>query len=359
MSTTTVCTECGARLPVGSTQCDLCGTTVTADTPATPPPAEAQGDGAFCNACGWKNPLGARFCSQCGQPLQTLGEAPIPPTTPAPSLPPPADAEDIVEDTPGDLGRQIVLIVGAGILLVVMLYVITIVSGNGSFNPTVTGSNSGGGVVGTAPPTAATTPTDAPSPFGEITPALAEQVTALEDQIDATSGAEQTQLKRELVNLLIGSGRPDLAANVQEEVAQATNAPVDWERAGMLLFEWMDALPNSAIKTAVAQRTITAIERVLQERPNDLDLRATLGWAALYDPSNPMRAITETNAVLEQDPNHVQANFNRGQMLLQIGRVDEALAQFEKLLTIVEPTSATHQQVSALITQLQNADSGS
>jgi len=260
------------------------------------------------------------------------------------------------EATQGELGRQITLIVGAGVLLVIMLYVITIVSGSGSFNPTVTGSNAGGGVVGTTPPDASINARP-PSVFGELTPALAEQVSALEDEIDASSGDAQTQLKRELVNLLIGSGRPDLAANVQEEIAQTTSDTRDWERAGMLLFEWMDALPDIPVKTAVAQRTVAALDRVLEAEPNNHDVRATLGWAALQDPTAPMRGITETNAVLEQDPNHVRANFNRGQMLLQIGRVEQALEQFEKLLTIVEPTSATHQQVSALVRQLRNTES--
>ncbi|MEM1096664.1 MAG: tetratricopeptide repeat protein [Bacteroidota bacterium] len=263
------------------------------------------------------------------------------------------ETEEEPEATQSELGRQIVLIVGAGILLVIMLYVITIVSG--SFNPTVTGSNAGGGVVGTTPPDASIN-SRPPSVFGELTPALAEQVSALEDEIDATSGDDQTQLKRELVNLLIGSGRPDLAANVQEEIAQATSDTRDWERAGMLLFEWMDALPDIPVKAAVSQRTVAALDRVLDAEPDNHDVRATLGWAALHDPTAPMRGITETNAVLAEDPNHVRANFNRGQMLLQIGRVEQALEQFEKVLTIVEPTSATHQQVSALVRQLRNTE---
>ncbi|MEM6646225.1 MAG: hypothetical protein AAF730_08225 [Bacteroidota bacterium] len=287
-----------------------------------------------------------------------MARPPSPPAATAPAVPVSNNgegAEDESEATQGELGRQIVLIVGAGILLVIGLYVITIVSG--SFNPTVTGSNAGGGVVGTTPPNAGAT-ANAPAVFGDLTPGLAEQVSTLEDQIDAATGEEQTQLKRELVNLLIGSGRPDLAANVQEEIAEATKDTRDWERAGMLLFEWMDALPQSAVKTAVAQRTVAALDVVLQVEPDNHDARATLGWAALNDPTAPMRGITETNTVLDQDPNHVQANFNRGQMLLQIGRVEQALEQFQKLLTIVEPSSATHQQVSALVRQLESSEGG-
>jgi cytochrome c-type biogenesis protein CcmH/NrfG len=69
----------------------------------------------------------------------------------------------------------------------------------------------------------------------------------------------------------------------------------------------------------------------------------------MYDGVNPMRAIDEINHVLEQDPDHLQANFNRGIMLAQIGRTDQALEQFERVLSLAEAGTPAYQRASEAI----------
>lgn len=380
------CESCGAWLKPATTVCDLCGEPVAhmeeaeeaavandaeksiaaqstepaplisrdpalASTASTETPA-----GVFCNQCGWKNPLGARFCSRCGSPLQELEEgsaAAVPASTSRPPVaaadrppsrpPEPSQPTEDKEASQAELGKQITIIVGAGVMLVILLYAITMMSAG--FNPTVSGSNAGG-----PPSNLAVTPPafqeDAPLP-----PQVATRVDELQAELEGLEGEAQTSKQIELVNLYIGAGRPDLAAVVQEEVATAMNTPDAWARAGNLYYDWMDVLEGPR-KTEVARLTIAAYDKVLAMQPDNLDVRATKAIAHLYDPSNPMAAIEETNAVLEADPNHIQANFNRGLMLMQINRTEAAREQFEKLKTIVGEASPLYEQAEAIIQSL-------
>lgn len=381
MADVRICVSCGARLKSGAVVCDLCGEPVDVTgvasehessedvEPAALSVAEVSSEeaasgeaeilgseGVFCNQCGWKNPSGARFCSRCGSKLQIVEGAERPGPQRAavrPAVPPKAsgqadsvtEGQDSGEASQGELGKQITIIVGAGVMLVILLYALTMMSAG--FNPTASGSNTGG------PPTdLAATPQlqeNAPLP-----PQIASRVSEIETELQTADGEAKLSKQIELVNLFIGAGRPDRAAVVQEEVAQVQNTPEAWTRAGNLFYDWMDALEGPR-KTEIAKRTIAAYDNVLEQQPDNLDVRATKAIAHLYDPSNPMAAIQETNTVLEADPNHIQANFNRGLMLMQINRVDAAREQFEKLKTIVGEESPLYEQAEAIIQSLGQA----
>ena len=86
----------------------------------------------------------------------------------------------------------------------------------------------------------------------------------------------------------------------------------------------------------------------------NLDVRTDMAIAYLYDPENAMMAIQETNKVLESDSLHIQANFNRGIMLTQINRRDQALEQFEKVKRIIgDSEDPVFQRASDAIARLQ------
>lgn len=356
------CSECGARLTPGAETCDLCGWPVEA-LPAeaaveeppladdAPAPAEAAAPGVFCHQCGWHSPPEARFCARCGTRLQDLGGAvpAAPPAVPAataarptgaPALPPAPAAPP--PDQRG-VSRQVGIIVGAGVLLVVALFLVTAVSKE---RPSATPPP--------ATPTSETAPPIEAGTLPPLDPALAQQVGALEAEIEQLDGAARVQKQRERVGLLYNAGRLDHAALAQREIAEAGDVTDDWRRAGDVFYDWMVTL-EGAQKVAAALQAVAAYQRVLEREPDNQDVRADMATAYLNS-NNPMQGVAEVKRVLEANPDHLQARFNYGVMLSMIGRVEQAVEQFEHVKTLVEPDSRYYQQAEDAIRALQQSD---
>ncbi len=369
------CPECGARLAEAAEVCDLCGLPVEgasakhapaakrapaaqkgtpAPAEAAPPPPSVAADrpppppgAVHCNQCGWRNPPGARFCSMCGERLQELAPASAPPVRPPVATPPPAAptaAPAAVAAAPAErkaVSRQVGIIVGAGVLLVLALFLVTAVSKSPPDTPTTTQPATPSAIEpGSLPPL--------PEP-------LAAQAEALEADIDGLSGEEKIARQRELVSLLFGAGRLDRAALEQQKIAEAQDAPEDWKRAGDLFYDWMVTLEGPR-KVEAAQQAIAAYQRVLAVDPDNLDVRTDMATAFLSS-NNPMQGVTEIKRVLETDPNHLHAVFNYGIMLSMIGRREQAIEQFEKVKTLVDQDSRYYQQADEAIRLIQQGGS--
>ncbi len=353
------CIACGARLKPGQTRCDLCGHRVGAPAPGDEGnPAMSSGvpvvdevvesEGAFCNECGWKNPAGARFCSRCGSPLQVGAVAPD-----APALPPDAATSEATRaPEPEGIGKRLGLLLGSALLLVAALFALSVVLGDGPSEADMQPN-------ATQPPPDAQLPNDEPLPAGSVTGVFAELsseatglVSQLEDEIDAATGAERAAAQRRMVDLLIGFGRPDLAAQAQSDLARETDDPIAYERAGDLYSEWLDLL-DAGSRAPIAQRAVGMYDAARERGQNSLDLRARQSWALQYDSSSdPMRAIQETLGILEEDSLHIGGNFNRGWMNLQIGRPQEAKRYFARIVRVAGADSPQGRNASQIIDQI-------
>ncbi len=382
------CPECGARLAKGAERCDLCGSPVADASPLSDEPGngdipdpdtsraptteggagDAAGSGVYCTACGWRNPAAAKFCSRCGTELEQL-PTPSPsdpsraagPAAPSSASPPPG-TKPAAPDAPGEpgeassesdpgkssVGLHVAILVGLSVLVVIALYMITVISKQQA---------------DTNAESAVRTPADVRSravieeyeaiPIGDR---FAPVVDSLRSVMASAEGSAAYASHRELVEFLADVGRIDRAAIEQQRLARQTDDVDDWRRAGNLLRDWMESVNNER-RTDVALIAIEAYENVLDEAPDDLDARADLGWAYQYDPQNPMEAIEQTNLVLEQDPDHLAANFNRGVFLLRINRIDDAVDQFERVGELAEADSPYAQRAASWIRTIREQES--
>lgn len=365
------CPECGARLATGARRCDLCGASLEAQNVDPEPNADERGpvgagrssggapedDGSdasvpgetdsgevFCNACGAANAAGSNYCSQCGEPLRR--SAPRPSAVPAPPSAVPASPAEARRSEPttasaddaegrSALTQKVGVLIGLAVLVVVALYMITVVSKQRA----PAGSES----IASAPAETRSASIIREREAVPISENFRDRVDSLRSVIDGADPAESVQARRQLVDFLIGIGRIDRAAIEQQRVARITDEAPDWKKAGNLLFDWMEATePDS--KSRVALLAIDAYKQVLQQRPDDLDARADLGWVYQYDPQNPMEAIRHTNLVLEENPEHLTANYNKGVFLMRINRIDDALKQFERVKVIAGADSPYYRQ---------------
>ena len=291
-----ICMDCGARIAADADRCELCGS-LRSDTVAAPQ-------------------SGASGTSE--------------------------------EARLGSLGVRVAMLVGIPVLIVIALFMITEMSRQ-QVQPEVA-------------PTAAM-PAEMRSAavideFESIPVAgqYAPVVDSLQALVRSGDGTIALEAQRELVRFMAEIGRIDRAAIEQQRLARRTGMTADWRHAGTLLYAWMEAVYNER-KTDVALLAIEAFGKVLEQNPDDVDIRADLGWAYQYDPQNPMEAIRQTNLALEQDPDHLAANYNRAVFLLRINRINEALEQFGRVVALAEDGSVYERQAEAWIRTIrENAE---
>lgn len=320
-----VCAECGARFLAESGRCDLCGWPVGKSVVRRP--KENQPGGIYCNLCGWESPSASNFCSQCGAKLQNMSAKRPPPPQPPKPRKRPANVESGV-------GMQVFTIVGLGVFLVAVLFIVTVVSKRVSppQQPTLSAAPS-------------TTEASSQSPLSDQ---LASRINELDMAIESDTSALSLVLKREKIYVLVEGGRPGMAAEVQSEIAEETGLAADWKTAGDLYYEWMADEPEPQIRSFAADQAVRAYQRILEMNPNDLDVRTDMATAYL-NTGSPMLGVTEIKKVLEEDPNHLNANFNYGLMLARINRTEEAVTQLERVLTLSPDSTSMHYQRAAML----------
>ncbi|HEY5565009.1 MAG TPA: zinc-ribbon domain-containing protein [Rhodothermia bacterium] len=360
MSKTQVCDTCGAA--VSSDRCDLCGTPLaevqTEEKVAMKPALESAAvevnhqparqvaavsakmpDKQVCPTCGAANRGDARFCDQCGEKLEGLApvkiEAQREPGPPRPKVTrKPTEAR---EPQP-----RIGLYVTAAIAAVIALYLLSVFTGGPSATTPA---------VQPSAPAAASSGADIDAYLPEdagLANSLSDTKAAIAGETDLT---RKQALLEELVQSYAGAGRLDLAGRQQEALAAELNTSEAWATAGNMHFDWMEG-QSGPERVKAAQRAARAYEKALEFDGSNLDVRTDLGVAYLNDPSSPMLAIQNTNQVLEADSNHVQANFNKGVMLAQIGRTDEAIRLFRKVMQLSAPGEPAHERAKQVLSQL-------
>ena len=373
-----MCPECGARLEKGAEQCDLCGAPQEWTISAAEPSPDFEDQGAArtspggdeaapvhttshgsqgelsCQSCGWENPHDARFCSQCGARLQN--ETRLAPTG-ARSLSRrvrPADERAAGSTTrPRDdaaLGQHIAVLVGLAVLIVVALFLITVVS-----KERPEAGQDGTDAVPAAARAASVIQDHEAIPIDEQ---HRGRVDSLLSAVESEQTLASMEARHQLVEFLIDIGRIDRAAIEQLRLAELSEDVNDWRTSGNLLLDWME-VSDSESRTQIALLAIDAYKRVLERQPDDLEARADLGWAYQYDPQNPMEAIRQTNIVLEQDADHLMANYNKGVFLMRINRIDQALDQFERVKDLAGRESRYYEQADMWITTIRQSQDAS
>ena len=409
------CPSCGAPLSEEASTCGLCGKPVPSDTPEAPdeptdepapepvPTEDGEGtsedEGVYCNACGWENPIDARYCSQCGEQLQDFPEGARPVMADLPRGP--SDVDDTSEPEPAaagsddsaeqeqksGIGATAGWIVGGALVAVLALFIVDALSddmewgdddpepaaqapgmsdapmqgGEGSEPAPMNGDMNGEApAMGDAPDRATGLPGDQDlstlvSEYGdEDVPAeLEERAERLRQEIETVgAGPEQVEQKQEIVELYASAGHIGRAALAQHDMAEMTNMPEHWRRTGDMLYSWMEAFEGEPVSATIANHVVEAYQEVLEQDPDNLDVRTDMATAYLQT-NQPMRGVDEINRVLEEDPDHFQARFNRGIMLTMIGRVDEAIGEFERVQEIVGPESPYYDQANQAIETIQ------
>ncbi|HEX7069675.1 MAG TPA: tetratricopeptide repeat protein [Rhodothermales bacterium] len=233
-----------------------------------------------------------------------------------------------------------VALTAAAVLLVIVLYAITAFSkrnfvASAEPTPAPQETASGGAVAGNE----------------LVPPEIESEAASIRASADSLTGAARAARLAEAVNLYVGRGLYQHAAEAQADVAEAIGTSQAWADAGNLSYRAMQEAEGQA-KITYAAAAIEAYTRSLEIDPDNLDVRTDMATAYLAT-NNPMEGVRQIRQVLDANPDHVQANFNYGVMLSMIGRTDQSIAQFERVRELVDPGSDTYRQAELALQELR------
>ncbi len=164
------------------------------------------------------------------------------------------------------------------------------------------------------------------------------RILEIEEELDQTDNRSlKIAYYGEIIQRYMKYDRLDGAGDAGYRLAALTDELDDWVNAGDWFYAWLDQEPNENRRYYFASRAAEAYGRALEITPSDYGLRTDKA-AALVASGNAERAAEELKLALEENPDHLDANYNLGVILHQMGSKDESISYLRRSVDLAEGT---------------------
>ncbi|MDH4089481.1 MAG: tetratricopeptide repeat protein [Cyclobacteriaceae bacterium] len=150
---------------------------------------------------------------------------------------------------------------------------------------------------------------------------------------ESTANEKNAIFADSLSDLYQIAGKSDSSAWFAEEAAKFFNNVGSWIKAGDQFYQAYTLALDQPKQNYFAEKTREYYEKVLDEDPDNLDVKTKMAMTYLSSQS-PMLGITMLREVLGTDPNNELALFNLGMLSIQSGQYDKAVERLEALVKI-------------------------
>ena len=127
--------------------------------------------------------------------------------------------------------------------------------------------------------------------------------------------------------------KPDIASYYTEKVAEVRNTKEAWQKAGERYYSAVGFVKPEE-RNELYANAIRCFKKALEHSPADLDLRTSLAACYVEGTAQPMDGITMLQAVVAENPAHVNAHLQLGLFSLKSGQYDKAVMRFQKVLEL-------------------------
>jgi len=151
-------------------------------------------------------------------------------------------------------------------------------------------------------------------------------------ELDAESATQLESVPKEgQIDFWTSQDRNDIATLLSREEAKERGSSEQWERSGDLATRAFRESDDSLAKVFFLQEAVSSYEKALDTQPNtDTKLKLAKIHTSLTGAT--MQGVLLLREIVEDDPAHVQANYELGLLSLQSGQNDKALARFDQLI---------------------------
>lgn len=171
----------------------------------------------------------------------------------------------------------------------------------------------------------------------ELDPSQQAYISQMTEKLEGLDNAVQKNaIYDSLIEFSKANNYPPMVANFSIEKAKLNQNELDWMIAGDNCFKAFRLSKNS--DKEMVSSAIEAYEEVLKINSNNLTAKTAIGVAYVEGASAlqvmPMKGIGLLKAVLDEDPNNIDALTNLGYFSIQSGQYDKAIERFETILSI-------------------------
>lgn len=161
---------------------------------------------------------------------------------------------------------------------------------------------------------------------------LSRQITELENSLKSASGAQKTELQKQLAQKWDDVNEPAPAGLYLEAVAESEPNFSNWIKAGDMLTSAYQNTQDTLAQPALVQKAANAYQKALDLQPKSLDAQTGLGMAYVNGSGSPMQGIQLLLGVVKEDPKNIKANLNLGLFSMRSGQFDKAVNRFKTVL---------------------------
>lgn len=160
---------------------------------------------------------------------------------------------------------------------------------------------------------------------------LTRTIEDVEDELATASEDEKLTVYKKLATVWLDVNKPMPAAYVYEEVSQKESSLENWLKTGDLFTDSYQHLSDTVMAPVLMEHAKNAYEKVLELDEQNLNAKAGLA-TALVNGATPMAGITMLLEVVEQEPEHLKANYNLGLFSMKSRQFDKAVDRFNTVL---------------------------
>ncbi len=166
-----------------------------------------------------------------------------------------------------------------------------------------------------------------------VNTSLANEISALEEQVAKAEGEEKLSLLAQLAQKWDDLAKYAPQGFIYEEMAKISPKFEYWLKSGDSFREAYTNLQDTAMAVALNKMAIQSYEKAVELDGNNLDAKTGLGAAMVTGTNDPMGGIAILREVVQKDPKNIHANRTLGLFSLQSRQFDKAIERFK---TVVE-----------------------
>lgn len=174
-----------------------------------------------------------------------------------------------------------------------------------------------------------------------LKPEIQSKITLAEAAVtEADSKEEKVELLNSLVNDLMGNAPVFLIAHYQLEAAVIQNTEDSWMTAGeYATIAYTNEQRNPGLKLFMSTKAANAYENAVELNPENTTARIRLASTYMDGNIQVMEGVQILLAIVDKDPNNIEANLILGRYGIISGQFDKAIHRLETVIS-QDPSNA-------------------